>query len=484
MTTNILTQQKTYINLVIFGLVLIIGLVARLMMMDDPPWYDELYTYHLSTLNPAGFSASILGDVHPPLYYALAWLVSLGQADIVGIRIPALFSSYFALFVVILTIDQLGTPFIGRIPNSYPDLAVRMLALSLMVLAPAMLYYSTEARMYTVLLAVVWLGYYGALSGRWYWLALSLIMGMFTHNVFILIYAPLICCMWLWYNLYQIHLAKIAVTVTLAGLAWLGIALQQIGRLAQGFWILPPTPGRFINALSDLILYRIPEPLAYHGPLAVLVLIALGSWVAYRKRALFWLVTAYTPLVIGFVLSLVIQSFFIPRLFIACSPALFVLMGYGLVWIYKTMPDRMEGYVLAGLVALPIVLIALALPSMRTDYSDFYAGLQIQPGDVCYHIEPGTLVMAKYYHPQCDHYLRPETDFGADSLTPQSVQPIAPMREFADLPNKRTWLFFSQAPNSPEVEIIAVEKILGEHQAKLVHKSGDISKRIFWVIDE
>ncbi|MFN8453624.1 MAG: glycosyltransferase family 39 protein [Anaerolineae bacterium] len=104
-------------------------------------WYDEGVTWLLSQMTLTGLVRWTAADIQPPLYYALLWLTTrlFGSSEC-ALRLPS------AIFGT-LTIPLLYVLARRLFSHSLPAL----LAAFITTLSPALVYYSQEARMYTLL---------------------------------------------------------------------------------------------------------------------------------------------------------------------------------------------------------------------------------------------------------------------------------------------------------------------------------------------
>jgi uncharacterized membrane protein len=107
-------------------------------------WYDEGVTWLLTQTSPLNLIRWTAADIQPPLYYLLLWLTThlFGSSE-AALRFP---SAIFGLLAVPL-IYQTGQRLFGRASSA------AWLAAGVVAASPLMVYYSQEARMYTLLVA-------------------------------------------------------------------------------------------------------------------------------------------------------------------------------------------------------------------------------------------------------------------------------------------------------------------------------------------
>src|SRR5450631_1430317 len=127
------------------------GIVIRVIVAHQSVFADELSTYWISATHSLGGVISLMYGMHkiphaeitPPLYFIAAWFTTqLGHSPEL-LRLPSLIAGTLTLPVVYL----LGLRTVGR--------PAALLATALTALSPFMIYYSAEARSYSVLMFLV-----------------------------------------------------------------------------------------------------------------------------------------------------------------------------------------------------------------------------------------------------------------------------------------------------------------------------------------
>lgn len=107
-------------------------------------WYDEGFTAWLSVQPLVDILARTAADIHPPLYYVLlhAWIRLAGDSEF-ALRFP----SVIAGVAIVPLMWRLGYKTLGR--------AGGIIAALLVAVSPLWLWYAREARMYTIVTALV-----------------------------------------------------------------------------------------------------------------------------------------------------------------------------------------------------------------------------------------------------------------------------------------------------------------------------------------
>ena len=126
---------------VVAGCAIALGLVARIAHFDDTMLADELstlYIVHDHSLRDVLHLVRSDAEISPPLYFVLAWICAQFGSASELIRLPALVAGLASIPLAFLLARRLfGT-------------SAGLVAAALMALNPFMVYYSTEARPYTV----------------------------------------------------------------------------------------------------------------------------------------------------------------------------------------------------------------------------------------------------------------------------------------------------------------------------------------------
>jgi hypothetical protein len=131
---------------------LVVGCVARFYHLSYTPiWMDEAYSYFVST-QPLTHILFNKIDNHPPLFYVLQHFWNGFDPDVGTIRLPAAAIGSVTVLIIILA----TTDFFGRIAG--------LSAGALLALSTGHIYFSQEARMYTLLCLGLALATWGILG--------------------------------------------------------------------------------------------------------------------------------------------------------------------------------------------------------------------------------------------------------------------------------------------------------------------------------
>lgn len=256
------------------ALILLIGLVVRLVRIGEPLWYDEAFTAGIAVLPLGNLPAAIAGDVHPPLWYLVEWLFVhlFGSSEIV-LRLPALLfgiGTVLMLYRLALAL-QLGE-------------AVALIAALIVALLPAPVYYSAEARAYSLLSYMALYALVALVAGKPRPFVVCVALLPITHNLGY-VYAMVFGLLALW-RYRREWLRPLALT-TLPGLIWLPSLLAQSRDVADGFWLGNLTLAGVLDPLLTMTVGRkIAEWSVLPVYVIVIVMILMSLW--WCRRWVHW----------------------------------------------------------------------------------------------------------------------------------------------------------------------------------------------------
>lgn len=291
-------------------------------------WRDEAFSYLLAQQNTWQILINTAKDFSPPLHYLLLhfWMMIFGSSEIALRTIPLIF--FYATIYVFdhILIDVL------KIKTKW-----RFAYLLLFALNPFLIYYASEARMYSMSVFFVTASWYGYLTGKKKLHIISSVFSLYTH--YFTVFA--IVSQFLFHYLQKKHRseAKAFVWIAMLFAPWVIFTLIYHGSSNGDFWITEPTlitiwltPGiiltGFENSLRD-----------YSTPLYGLTFIAYGAIVMALKNFLnknerratstYLLLWALLPAVVALVVTLV-KPIFLARYFIFSATGLSLLLIFSL----------------------------------------------------------------------------------------------------------------------------------------------------------
>jgi len=431
-----------------------IGLVLRLGGLGDASlWYDEAGSAWMAALPFERMVAATAGDVHPPAYLALLWAWSRMFGDsTLSLRLPSALMGVVALglaYYVMRNVLKVSRP-------------VQLVGLAMLATAPFQIYFGQEARMYTMLEAVVLGAFVASKHRRWFIYSALVALMAYTHN-YGLFYAAalaagaLIETPRLW--------RPIVGANVLAGLAympWAWVLLQQMATVGDTYWIQSISPGAVFYAVHQTLWgFSTPTALVAVAMLLTSGGLTLGTIKAVKaKLPISVFLLAFGPVGLASLVSVVWEPVLLFRGLAGSTPFVYLLIAH----IF----DRVElRHMAVGLA----MLFAPLLASTATHYAvnganKFNAAPVIQQmtavssGRVAlYHVnEGGLLVLNRQIPADWDNYIMPSDvcelrNLGALSDGARSALGIVEA-DIADLVSDydTVLVLWVHAPTSPQCE--------------------------------
>ena len=296
-------------------LILGLGLILRLLSLNQSLWLDEaILANAVSRLSLTDLITQYMPtDFNPPLFYLFEWFWGrwFGFSEI-ALRFP---SVIFGLLTVYL---------VYRLGGKLPALLLATSGLSI--------YYSQEARMYSLAALAVVASFYFLKEKKWRWYALAILAAVYSHYLTILV----LPAQWLITKKQQRKkVVMFQLLAALGFLPWLPVFIHQLN---SGFQATATTWGS-IGALTIKAAALIPVKfligrISFEPPLvyALITALGLGVWlwlmVISRRQAKDFALWLGVPLVLGLILSvkLSILSYF---RFLFLLPAVYLWLDLG-----------------------------------------------------------------------------------------------------------------------------------------------------------
>jgi mannosyltransferase len=399
--------------LVVLLLILMLGFGLRLFRLDEREvWYDEAFAVLYAEKEPAAIvygtispAQGAAADIHPLLYYFFlhGWM-SLGQSPFV-VRFP---SVVFGLLTVGL-LYRLGQELFTR--------EVGLLAAALAAVSPFHIWYSQEARMYSLLCLSSLLAIYFFVR-TWkenrtiYWVAFSVFtaLSLYVHNLAFLILLTLdlfvlLCRRWgVVKPLFTAHAG-----IGLLFLPWLLLVPGQFAKVQQAYWIPKPGPAELVRTLL-VFTFNLPVPdlLLPVSLFFSLLIFTLTLYLSFRPSTASgesdrWpkhlvLVLSFIPVLIMFLISQ-LKAVYIERAVLVCALAYYIAIAQA---ILRT---RLPRLVILSLIPVPFLLVGslwyqyhyTEFPRSPFKQANEFLREHRQPGDVIVHDSKLSFFPSQYY---------------------------------------------------------------------------------------
>ena len=313
-------------------LIFILGTILRFISLNQSLWLDEATTALVMNMSlPDFFNKFIINDFHPPLYYLVIhyWSNLFGTSEIM-LRIPSVIFGVLTIYFLYLAVKESISLKIVKL--KWPILPSLLLATS-----GLHIYYSQEARMYSMATFLVTLIIYLYLKRKWILLSIFLPVLFLTDYLSMLI-LPVLVVYTLFYN--RIALKKIilsSIPLFLTVIFWLPFFLKQITsgigvKVNSNAWwnILGSVSAKNILLIPvKFVIGRVTIDNKFiYLSLIFLLLLIVCYFISKAKNKFAWIWLG-TPLILG-----IIISFFIPTLtyfrYLFILPAFYLLLSESL----------------------------------------------------------------------------------------------------------------------------------------------------------
>jgi len=465
--------------------VVLAGFVLRTRQLGVQSfWWDEAYSAVVARGSLREIVAAITAaDFHPPLHYVLFhyWRMAAGESEY-ALRFTAAAAGTATIALAFATARRLfGRG--GGLPAAF-----------LFMVAPYLVYYSTEARMFALaaLLALLglYLGHRAATDGRW-WPAFgaALAVGLWNYYYAAFIAAPvgLLALATLRWRAVAGYLGSIA----LAGLLFAPWLPTMLGEAASWTnpWTGPTTPGRVLLWTWPALLTGIPAFELWNDQpirLALLGVAGLAFGLALagaalrvgsrRLTGLLYAAGAVAVPLIGMAAVALVRPIYHPRYAMPAEPGLLLLVaGVAVVPLRWLLPARLVLVALVlGLSGYGLYRFEYTNGLARDDYRSAigYVNLHQAPGDVAITNAP----------PGFDYYYRGDMAHVEFPTAPYEPASIVQRLDAVARGHSRLWyVTHDLRPADPEG---FVDGQLGSH-ARLVddQRFGQLRVALFQLAD-
>ena len=469
-------------------LLLITGLAALLRLPTlavESLWYDETFTAWLAGLPIDRLFAATLGDVHPPTWYLLEWLM-----------VHSLGNSPFALRLISALAGIALVPAVCRLARAFnlPQEAQQSAAL-LTAVAPFAVYYSQEARAYSLIYLLTTVATIAVLERRWWLLILSATFALYLHNLTVFYIAALAWLALLHHQRPDWRMLLSFATVGILWLPWVIWGLSgQVGDVQDGFWVRPPTTGTPFYILTAWLfsnkanlLFMVSTPL-----LAIALLLGFSSRPARLELAGLLLI----PMGLAIVASALVAPILVERVIGSSAVALYLLIAPVLVpgrwprpaWSWPTV----QHYALPAAFFLVLAAFYVAYwGSDRVGRYPWYYGLEgmlstANPEtDGLFHANLATHIVLSYYLPDYEQVVWKQANDLSQSLTEETKWAMdMNQARFEDVAchHQRWWIAFYENPTTSDRERAEIARIVGRYhgrQVSTILKNRLVDARIY-----
>lgn len=349
------------------SLVTLLGFLLRARWLGGQSfWWDEAYSAVVARGSLREIVRAIAtADFHPPLHYVLLhyWRLVAGESE---------YALRFTATAAGTATVALGYAAGRRLFGQRGGLASALL----FALAPYLVYYSTEARMFALAalfsLLGLYLGHRAAFDGRWwpaFGAAVAVGLWNYYYGVFVLIPVGLLSLATLRVRAVLGYLGAVTLAVALYG-PWLPVWLNRTIEWTSP-WTGPTSPYELLRWTWPTLLIGIPAAELWRqqylgallGAVAFLAAALLLLAPARQRAALLYSCAAVALPLLAMAAVAVYRPIFHPRYAIPAAPGLLLLLGGAI-----TLPSRRLLPLRAALAVVVLALFGYGL--YRYQYAD------------------------------------------------------------------------------------------------------------------
>jgi len=472
-------------------LLLLLGLLLRLLFLGRASfWFDE------ATSACPVYSATLYGGIQDvlkvrniaPLYWVFIDYWKKISMNETFLRLPSVIFAQGALIISYFMVKK----FIKR--------EIAYIYLFLFAFSPWHIYYSQEARMYTLLSFITALTSYFLLkvltekkNTYWVWYGLFSFLGLYTHYimVFVLLAQSIFIVMNISRRLSPRILKSWVLTIAVLLILFIPWIRAATLRLIESFkigdfgWV--PSHFSSVNAMNIFYTFKnfnVGYNLAKNVYLfylpAIFLIFLIGAVCMVKKeiflKSSFVLTQLFLPILAVFLLCQW-RVFYVDRHFLPCLMFYYIVVSYGLFWV------KNKNILIFRLLMTSIFIVSICsilnsynavLPGAFQEHIGVqskkehreaarYTAGNFKDGDVILHTAGNTTYPFEYYFKRfhkkgVNNKVYLSFDFDKDMVAPFEWRVEMPDRDLSDKfclsSYRRVWLIFSswQFPNSYSIE--------------------------------
>ena len=366
-------------------LILAFALLARLYgITSESVWLDEAYSANMA-VQPF-LNILMLDDTNPPLHMlVMSVFVKLFGLSEFWMRLPFALIGTLAVYASYLLA--------GKIAGE----KTAIISSLLLALSPYHVFYSQDARMYSLLTlfaglsAYFFLKYYEKPEQKTlaFYIIASLLM-VYTHLYGLFILAG-INLFYLWKRRLQKNWVIAHMILIAAFLPWLPMFLRQFGLVNEEFWI---SRGELWSILW--LPYRHAGGLIAGSVLYLLLIIGIRKSIGDKMQ--FLLAFMALPIAAAIVISLMATPVFFHKYAMHAVLAVYIFAGFAITLL----KPKVKIAVIAVLVAVSVATLAIqAEVPQKSNWRDAAEYAKLLGGDVAINPEHQRVSYAYYALPQC-----------------------------------------------------------------------------------
>lgn len=396
-------------NIILFIAFLLLALVINtLVLQSQSIRLDESQSLWISTKSTFAVLKFTAEDVHVPLYNLLLhfWIQIFGNNIYVARSLSLLF------FLI-------NIPILYKFSKNYFNNKVALLTVSLFILSPFIIWFTSETRMYTLFTLVATINNLfflnlvksNAKAGKLGFF-FSTIIGLYTHYFFIfIIVTQIVYILWMFFKDYKaVNVRKLAyvyialvVSSFIFFFPWIAFVIN-LGFAANSQPVIPTltTFNIFQTLVNFLFGFQSQNMQSVLVSLWPIIIITLFVVFTQRKNIEinnidYFLLATFLPITLVFLISFIVPIF-LTRYLIFVTPTFFLLLS----WVLINFPKPLQAYLISGFLTILFVLMIYQNVSVYTPAKEDFTSVanylsdNTNPQDVIVVTPPFTIYPIEY----------------------------------------------------------------------------------------
>ena len=392
----------------LIAFILLFGALLRLLnITQESLWYDECLTGLAMKLPFMDMVKDRIAGGHSPLYFMILYPFTriFGNNELM-LRLPSAVASIASLYFFYLIAKKL-----------FNDDSAIAISLAFFALSALNIYFSHEARMYSMCVLFVIISFYFLIRAldeddAWLWVnyAAATVFAVYLSAITI----PVFIAQAVYVLVKRRNLAGFFLSASAAMLLYVPMALFYAKMKTLGFieWLPPVTVRTFIEFINGFSFKPVPLPnypelfnafMEYAGLLLALPLLIFAAVSSFKKRskdreaALILLIWLLVPILLEYLYTVLKQPMLGPKRYvIVLSPAFYLLLGLGI----KRLPKEIWKNIIAGflIVLFTIALVTYYNAPTKEDWRGAisYIDSNLKAGDAFFG-DKASVICYKYY---------------------------------------------------------------------------------------
>lgn len=311
------------------GLILLLGLLVRLINLNQSFWLDEAAQV-IESSRPLSRQFDIISDFHPPLYHLLLhfWL-NFGHSEI-WVRLISVIAGVISIYLIY------------RLGRYFGKEKTGMIAALFLALSPYHVWYSQEARPYMLFVLFSLVSTFMLIRKKWFMYSLAVVLCLYS-----LYFAPFLMLGHIVYVFFfeRKYFRNLLISLFFSGtlfIPWMPSFIRQLERGTSGFFsgwtnivsmvpvkAVPMTFAKFIfgkGTIDNLLIYGLIT-------MPMFLLFLLGIWKSIEKKeGIKIIILFFVPFITAIAFSFIVPII-APQRLIFLLPIFLLIITFGIFYL-------------------------------------------------------------------------------------------------------------------------------------------------------